>query len=202
MTEERREREVAPEVAAAQRLLKEAADKLARLASDPESSTMVVGVLVESVQRWLAVLRHPRPRDAFWKEVHNSFNVWVEGVRERLDDGDIVGAVEDARAAVRNLQSYAGFLGVELPPEVEEAPVDDQSATPLERLGLSPRVYNALGFGLTERGLPPTIEAVMSIYLEEGGQGLRDFKNVGPVALEEIMGALKEKDFLAALGRV
>ncbi len=99
---------------------------------------------------------------------------------------DIIGATEAAERAVRRAEQDA--IRAAARAEISED-------MPLEKLGLSRRILNALGsVGITE--LAPLLDAI-----QEGDDTLLGIKGFGDKSLQETKQALRERDVLAILGR-
>jgi N utilization substance protein A len=99
---------------------------------------------------------------------------------------DIIGATEAAERAVRKAEQDA--IRAAARAEISED-------MPLEKLGLSKRILNALdSAGITQ--LAPLLDA-----MQEGDDTLLGIKGFGDKSLEEIKQAIKERDVLAILGR-
>jgi N utilization substance protein A len=99
---------------------------------------------------------------------------------------DIIGATEAAERAVRRAEQDA--IRAAARAEISED-------MPLEKLGLSKRVLNALdSAGITEL-------AALLDTLQEGDDTLLGIKGFGDKSLQEIKQALRERDVLAILGR-
>ena len=125
-----------------------------------------------------------------------TLEVWTDG---RVEPFDAV--KEAARILLKHLRLIAGFTleeeGME-PTEEEEAEEGLPSEVydmPLDQLGLSTRVFNAL-----RRAGVKNVGEVMEM-LEEGGEdALLAVRNVGAKSLDEIKESLREAELLEKIG--
>ena len=99
---------------------------------------------------------------------------------------DIINATEAAQRALRRAEEEAARAAARA--EISEE-------MPLERLGLSKRVVNALAkVGITELGQ-------LLDTMEEGEQTLLDIKSFGPKSLQELEQILEQREVFDVLGR-
>ncbi len=99
---------------------------------------------------------------------------------------DIISVTEAAERALRKAKQEAIRLAARA--EIAED-------MPLEKLDVSRRILNSLsGAGITELG--PLLDK-----MQEGDEGLLEFKGFGPKSLQELKDALEDRDVWAILGR-
>lgn len=124
-----------------------------------------------------------------------TLEVWSDGRMEPFD-----AVKEAARILLKHLRLIAGFT---LEEEIEEAEEEEAEEglpsevydMPLDQLGLSTRVFNAL-----RRAGVKNVGEVLEM-LEEGGEdALLAVRNVGAKSLDEIKESLDEADLLDEIG--
>lgn len=118
-----------------------------------------------------------------------TMDIWTDGRTEPLD-----ALKQSSRVLVKHLRLIAGAEieeAIESKEEAEEEEIPHQAyATPIEDLGLSVRVYNAL-----KRTGISNVGEVLEM-LARGTDALLAVRNFGEKSLEEVLELLEDKDFL------
>lgn len=219
MTEERKEGQIAPEVAAAWKKLKHHAEALLRIMNDQELDG-IAKYDAELVRDWGAIVLSDDVPQAFWLQALEDVSYWLQRIKEGIEVRNIEYALRYAKPLQRCLGHYAELLGLEIPPEEEEAPVaevpsaDEEvgpeviveeppapepvEGTPLRVLELSTRVHNILCRRCPHpEGQRLFVEDVLKVLEEEREIGLLALKDFGKKALEETLAKLRAKGFLS-----
>ncbi len=125
-----------------------------------------------------------------------TLEVWSDGRMEPFD-----AVKEAARILLKHLRLIAGFTLEEEPEVLEEEEAVEEGLPsevydmPLDQLGLSTRVFNAL-----RRAGVKNVGEVMEMLDEGGEDALLAVRNVGSKSLDEIKESLEEADLLGEIG--